>query len=156
MIKHSFTFIFALVLLLCTACNSKEARRKEHQKKIIGRWELNRQIVVSNVLEKEGRKDTTAGYWDAGYKPAQIEFGTEGNYVLVIKDIHDNLADRKTGPWTIQNDTLQLKYENNTQTLSYFVHDINDTLMVLKVMIDADDDLQTDDEHTGYYKRIVR
>lgn len=147
-------------LLVClAACNTKDARVKEYPKKIVGRWVLQQQTSVINAFNEE-KKDTivvdeTKNYRDFSYKPAEVEYGTEGTYLFVLKDYNDDVKLRRAGLWVFNNDTLVLRTMDSTVTDRY-VAELTDTAMFLKSKIDFDDDGKEDDSYTGYYKRVIR
>lgn len=147
-----------VIVLGCTvvACNQREKLVKEYPKKIVGRWILDKQMMVVNAYDNEGVKDTTIGQ-EAGYKPAEIEYGSEGTFLLIIKDLNDDIKLRRPGRWEFSFDTLLLKDLNTNQvTERYIVDDMNDSNMEMRLTIDFDEDGKADDSYTGFYRRMIR
>lgn len=155
--KVKTKFIF-LVLTSCTivACNSREKEVKEYPKKIVGRWVQNKQMLIINAYDEDNKKDTTIGQ-EADYKPAEIEYGSEGTYLLLIRDLNDNIKLRRPGKWSFSFDTLiYTDLNSDNETDRHIVHEITDTSMRISITTDFDADGKEDDSYTGFYSRIIR
>lgn len=152
------TKLICVLLISCTtvACNSREKEVKEYPKKIVGRWIQNKQMLVINAFNDSEKKDTTIGQ-EAQYKPAEIEFGSEGTYLLLIRDLNDDIKLRQPGRWQFSFDTLLYK-DLNTDTITYthIVKTITDSTMEMNLRTDFDRDGDMDDSYTGYYTKIIR
>lgn len=147
-----------ILLISCTAaaCNSREKEVKTFPKKIVGRWVQDKQMLVINAFSEKEKKDTTVGQ-EADYKPAEIEFGSEGTYLLLIKDFNDDIKLRQPGRWEFSFDTLLYK-DLNTDTIIYthIVKTITDSTMEMNLRTDFDRDGNNDDSYTGFYRKIIR
>lgn len=152
------TKLIYILLISCTAaaCNSREKEVNEYPKKIVGRWIQNKQMLVLNAFSDNEKKDTTIGQ-EADYKPAEIEFGSEGTYLLLIKDFNDDIKLRQPGRWEFSFDTL-LYRDLNTDAITYthIVKTITDSTMELNLRTDFDRDGNNDDDYTGFYSKIKR
>lgn len=154
-VKTKLIYIF-FISCSAVACNTREKEVKEFPKKIVGRWIQNKQMLVINAFDKEAKKDTTIGQ-EADYKPAEIEYGGEGTYLLLIKDLKDDIKLRRPGRWSFSFDTLLYK-DLNTEAItdSYIVKEITDSTMEMSLRTDFDNDGQDDDLYTGFYYKIIR
>ena len=156
--KHN-SIVLALVAILA-GCNGNDARIKEYPKKVVGRWILQKQTSVVNALEEGAEKDTIVVLEDKQYrelslKPAEIEYGPEGAYLLVFKDYADQIKLRKPGLWMFNHDTLVYMQMDSTVENKYAAV-LTDTTMTLKGFIDYDDDGKTDDAYEGFYRKLIR
>ncbi len=152
------TNLICIFFVSCSviACNSRDKEVKEFPKKIVGRWMQNKQMLVLNAFDENQKNDTTIGQ-EATYKPAEIEYGSEGTYLLLIKDLNDDIKLRRPGRWNFSYDTL-LYIDLNTENITdrYIVKEITDSTMEMSLKTDFDDDGNNDDLYTGYYQKIIR
>ncbi len=157
-------YIYISIVLVLSAtlagCNGNDARIKEYPKKVVGRWILQKQTSVVNALEEGTEKDTIVVLEDRQYrelslKPAEIEYGSEGAYLLVFKDYADQIKLRKPGLWMFNHDTLVYMQMDSTVENKYAAV-LTDTTMTLKGFIDYDDDGKTDDAYEGFYRKLIR
>ncbi len=152
------TRLICIFFILCgiAACNTREKTVKEYPKKIIGRWIQNKQMLIINAFDDEGKKDTTIGE-EADYMPAEIEYGSEGTYLLLIKDLNGDIKLRRPGRWSFSFDTLLYK-DLNTDIITdrYIVKELTDSTMEMSLQTDFDNDGQNDDLYTGFHQKIIR
>jgi hypothetical protein len=152
------TNLICIFFISCSAiaCNSRDKEVKEFPKKIVGRWMQDKQMLVLNAFDENQKNDTTIGQ-EAAYKPAEIEYGSEGTYLLLIKDLNDDIKLRRPGRWNFSYDTL-LYIDIITEDIidRFIVKEITDSTMEMSLKTDFDDDGNEDDFYTGYYKRIIR
>jgi hypothetical protein len=160
MITHNRIASFCIILSIMTACKNKDAEVKEYPKKIVGRWILQKHMVVLNAFTKDEKPDTSiideTQYYDKpSFKPAEIEYVAEGGYLLVLKDYNDEIKLRRPGLWSFNYDTLVYMRKDSTIT-DKNVAEITDSTMTLKGRLDYDDDGQVDDFYEGLYKKLIR
>lgn len=160
MSKHIYISIVLALVAILAGCNGNDARVKEYPKKVVGRWILQKQTSVVNALEEGAKKDTIVVLEDKQYrelslKPAEIEYGAEGAYLLVFKDYADQIKLRKPGLWMFNHDTLVYMQMDSTVENKYAAV-LTDTTMTLKGFIDYDDDGKTDDAYEGFYRKLIR
>lgn len=160
MSKHIHISIVLALVAILAGCNGNDARIKEYPKKVVGRWILQKQTSVVNALEEGAEKDTIVVLEDKQYrelslKPAEIEYGAEGAYLLVFKDYADQIKLRKPGLWMFNHDTLVYMQMDSTVENKYAAV-LTDTTMTLKGFIDYDDDGKTDDAYEGFYRKLIR
>ncbi len=160
MSRHIYISIVLALVAILAGCNGNDARIKEYPKKVVGRWILQKQTSVVNALEEGAEKDTIVVLEDKQYrelslKPAEIEYGAEGAYLLVFKDYADQIKLRKPGLWMFNHDTLVYMQMDSTVENKYAA-ELTDTTMTLKGFIDYDDDGKTDDAYEGFYRKLIR
>lgn len=160
MSRYIYISIVLVLIATLAGCNSNDARIKEYPKKVVGRWILQKQTSVVNALEEGAEKDTIVVLEDRQYrelslKPAEIEYGPEGAYLLVFKDYADQIKLRKPGLWMFNHDTLVYMQMDSTVENKYAAV-LTDTTMTLKGFIDYDDDGNTDDAYEGFYRKLIR
>ena len=150
-------YLSAITLLLVAACSQKDAAIKKYPEKIIGRWVVAQHTVVQNAAG-EGQKDTIKVNESPvfrQYQPAEIEYGSEGGYLLVIKNNAGEIQHRRAGLWKFEHDTLvHLAYDSSI--FEKFRAVLTDTSMVNENMQDFDEDGQVDDAYRGVYKKVIR
>ncbi|HYG14521.1 MAG TPA: hypothetical protein VEC12_02140 [Bacteroidia bacterium] len=150
-------YLWAVILLLVAACSQKDAAIKKYPEKIIGRWVVTQHTIVQNAAG-EGQKDTIKideSPIFRQYQPAEIEYGREGGYLLVIKNHAGEIEHRRAGLWKFEHDTLvHLEYDSTIFEKFHTV--LTDTSMVVENMQDHDEDGQADDAYRGVYKKVIR
>lgn len=150
-------YLSTVILLLVAACNQKDAAIKKYPEKIIGRWVVTQHTIVLNGAG-EGQKDTVKVHESPifrQYQPAEIEYGNEGGYLLVIKNHAGEIEHRRAGLWKFDDDTLKhLEYDSTI--FEKFKTVLTDTSMVVENIQDHDEDGQVDDTYRGVYKRVIR
>lgn len=150
-------YLSAVLLLLVAACNQKDAAIKKYPEKIIGRWVVTQHTIVLNA-GSEGEKDTVKMEESPvfkQYQPAEVEYGREGGYLLVIKNHAGEVQHRRAGLWKFERDTLvHLEYDSTIFEKFHVV--LTDTSMMNENVQDYDEDGQVDDAYRGVYKRVIR
>jgi hypothetical protein len=160
MITHNRIVSLCIILSMLAACKGKDAEVKEYPKKIVGRWILQKHMFVLNAFTEGAKQDTiiideTKLYDKPSFKPAEIEYGPEGGYLLVLKNYNDEIKLRRPGLWKFSYDTLVYMSKDSTVT-DKNVAEITDSTMTLKGKLDYDDDGQQNDYYEGLYRKLIR